>query len=274
VRRPFCLRHRETSMTGQCDPEFIQLAETLADVARPIARRYFRADASVDLKADKSLVTVADREIETAMREIIGDVFPDHEICGEEHGGEIRGEGYQWVLDPIDGTSAFVMGAPTFGVLIALALDGVPILGIIDQPISSERWIGALGRGATFNGSKIQTRDRALEDALVFTTAPEYFPDPKDAAGFGRLSKSAQTVRYGADCYGFGLVAMGHVDLVVEAILNPWDFAAVVPVVREAGGLMTDWRGAPLTLASDGHVLAAGGPTSHAQALAKLGGEN
>ena len=257
-------------MTGQCDPEFIRLAEALADAARPIARRYFRANASVDLKADKSLVTVADREIETELRTIIGAAFPDHEICGEEHGGEIRGEGYQWVLDPIDGTSAFVMGAPTFGTLIALALDGVPILGVIDQPISGERWIGAQGRGATFNGSRMTTRDSALENALMFTTAPEYFPDPADFKAFKDVAASARTVRYGADCYGFGLLAMGHVDLVVEAVLKPWDFAALVPVVHEAGGFMTDWQGAPLTLASDGHVLAAGGPTSHAQALAKL----
>ena len=205
------------------------------------------------------------------MRAIIGAAFPDHEICGEEEGGVVRADGYQWVLDPIDGTSAFVMGAPTFGVLIALALDGGPILGIIDQPISGERWIGAAGRGATFNGARINTRDRAtLNDAMVFTTSPEYFEDPGDLAAFNDVASQARSVRYGADCYGFGLVAMGYVDLVVEASLKPWDYAAIVPVVSEAGGIVTDWRGAPLTLESDGHVLAAGGPICHAAALARL----
>ena len=207
-------------MTTQCDHEFIRVAEQLADAARPIARRYFRAGVQVDQKADNTMVTTADREIETVMREIIGAAFPDHKICGEEQGGAVRGEGYQWVLDPIDGTSAFVMGAPTFGTLIALARDGVPILGVIDA--------------------------------------------------FNDVAKQARSVRYGADCYGFGLVAMGCVDLVVEASLKPWDYAAVIPVVCEAGGIVTDWCGAPITLQSDGHVLAAGGPTCHAAALSIL----
>ena len=258
-------------MTTQCDHEFIRVAEQLADAARPIARRYFRAGVQVDQKADNTMVTTADREIETVMRGIIGAAFPDHKICGEEQGGAVRGEGYQWVLDPIDGTSAFVMGAPIFGTLIALARDGVPILGVIDQPISGERWVGASGRGATFNGARINTRDSVgLKEALVFTTSPEYFEDPRDIDAFNDVAKQARSVRYGADCYGFGLVAMGCVDLVVEASLKPWDYAAVIPVVCEAGGIVSDWCGAPITLQSDGHVLAAGGPTCHAAALSIL----
>jgi fructose-1,6-bisphosphatase/inositol monophosphatase family enzyme len=163
------------------------------------------------------------------------------------------------------------MGVPTFGTLIALARDGVPILGIIDQPISGERWVGASGRGATFNGARINTRNSAgLKEALVLTTSPEYFEEPRDIDAFNDVAKQARSVRYGADCYGFGLVAMGYVDLVVEASLKPWDYAAVIPVVCEAGGIVTDWRGAPVTLESDGHVLAAGGPTCHAAALSIL----
>ncbi|MDC0986520.1 histidinol-phosphatase [Alphaproteobacteria bacterium] len=258
-------------MTTQCDPEFIRVAEHLADAARPIARRYFRAGVQVDQKADNTMVTTADQEIETVMRGVIGAAFPGHKICGEEQGGAVRGEGYQWVLDPIDGTSAFVMGVPTFGTLIALARDGVPILGIIDQPIAGERWVGASGRGATFNGARINTRNSAgLKEALVLTTSPEYFEEPRDIDAFNNVAKQARSVRYGADCYGFGLVAMGYVDLVVEASLKPWDYAAVIPVVCEAGGIVTDWRGAPVTLESDGHVLAAGGPTCHAAALSIL----
>lgn len=258
-------------MTVSCDPRFIDVAVKMADAARPVVRKYFRGGFDVESKGDQSLVTIADKETEAALRAVLAAECPDHEICGEEMGGAISGKGYQWVLDPIDGTSAFVMGTPMFGTLIALAYDGVPILGIIDQPIADERWIGALGHGTTFNGKPAKTRSCArLADAMVYTTAPRYFPEGADFNTFTKMTRHVRYLRYGAECYGFGLVASGHVDMVFEATLNPWDFAALVPVVTEAGGVMTDWDGKPLTLHADGHVIAAGSRQCHEELVELL----
>lgn len=249
--------------------EYIAIAERLADAARPIVRRYFRAPIVIETKADASPVTRADREVEAALRDILRETCPDHAVIGEELGGAPVATGPLWILDPIDGTSAFAAGVTMFGVLIALAIDGEFVLGIIDQPINDERWRGARGSATVFNGAPARVSGCArLGDARLYTTAPEYFGDTLDA--FHRIRDQARFTRYGADCYAVGLLASGHVDLIVEAGLKLWDFAALVPVVENAGGVITDWRGARLTTASDGNFVAAGSAALHDAALELL----
>jgi len=251
---------------------FLALAIDLADAAGVAIRPYFRRPIAVDDKPDLSPVTVADRAAEAAMRQLITARFPEHGIIGEEFGREREEAEFTWVLDPIDGTKSFISGVPLFGTLIALAYRGRPILGIIDQPILRERWIGAAGRATTFNGNPVRTRPcAALAAATVFSTSPDMFVGA-DVAAHAKIAAAAKLVRYGADCYAYGLVALGFVDLVVEASNKPYDFCAMPPIVEGAGGIATDWRGAPLTLASDGRVLVAGDRRAHQQALALLAG--
>ena len=246
---------------------FIGLANELADAARPIAARYFRTQVAIDDKTDNSPVTIADREAETAMRDLLTRHVPEHGVFGEEHGAVRTDAEYVWVLDPIDGTKAFITGLPIFGTLIALLHRGKPVMGIIDQPILKERWLGVEGQRSTFNGQPISVRAcPSLANAYMYSTAPIMFPGayekPHEA-----LTKKVKLFRWGGDCYAYGLLASGHVDLVVEASLKLYDFAALVPVVKGAGGLITDWRGKELDMNSDGSVLAAGDAKIHAESM-------
>ena len=252
----------------------IALATRLADAARAAILPYWRADFALEDKDDASPVTAADRAAEAAMRAMIEAAHPGDGIIGEEYGSVREGAGRQWVLDPIDGTTSFVAGRPIFGTLIALMQDGFPILGIIDQPVSGERWVGAMGRPTLFNGQPAATRPcRALDQMVLATTSPSLFDDH---AAEHFMALAAQVARrrivWGGDCYNYGLVASGHVDLVVEAGLKLHDLAALVPVVEGAGGRMTDWDGRPLGADSSGHVIAAGDPALIEPALALLKG--
>ena len=256
---------------GELDP-FLALAVELADAAGAAIRPYFRQHIAVDDKPDLSPVTAADRAAEQAMRRLIAARFPEHGIIGEEFGREREHAEFVWVLDPIDGTKSFISGVPLFGTLIALARSGQPILGVIDQPISRERWVGAAGRATTFNGEPIRCRPcAALSAATVFSTSPDMFRGP-DGAAHGRVAGATKLVRFGADCYAYGLLAHGFIDLVVEASLKPYDFSAVLPIVEGAGGVATDWQGRPLDLHSDGRVLVSGDSRVHREALALLAG--
>ena len=252
--------------------DFVALANSLADAARPIAARYFRTPVTVDDKSDLSPVTIADREAETAMRALLKKHVPAHGVFGEEHGAERTDAEYVWVLDPIDGTKAFITGLPIFGTLIALLHRGVPVLGIIDQPILKERWLGAAGRPSTLNGQPIKVRTCAsLDKAYMYSTAPQMFGGAL-AQRHEALAGKVKLFRWGGDCYAYGLLASGHVDLVVEHDLKLYDFAALAPVIKGAGGLITDWRGKELDMRSDGSVLAAGDPAVHRAAAEVLTG--
>jgi len=252
------------------EPRFVQLANELADAARPIAARYFRTQVTIDDKTDNSPVTIADREAETAMRDLLTRHVPDHGVFGEEHGAVRTDAEYVWVLDPIDGTKAFITGLPIFGTLIALLHRGKPVMGIIDQPILKERWLGVAGERSTFNGQPISVRAcPSLANAYMYSTAPIMFPGAY-AKPHEKLTKQVKLFRWGGDCYAYGLLASGHVDLVVEASLKLYDFAALVPVVKGAGGLITDWRGRELDMTSDGAVLAAGDAAVHRAASGVL----
>ena len=251
---------------------FLALALRLADAAGEVIQPYFRKPIAVIDKPDLTPVTAADRAAEETMRGLIEARFPEHGILGEEFGRAREGAEFIWTLDPIDGTKSFISGVPLFGTLIALTRDRRPIVGVIDQPISRERWVGASGRQTTLNGAAIRCRPcPVLAAATLFTTTPDMFKG-EDAASFVRVSAAVKLTRFGADCYAYGLLAAGFVDLVLEANLKPYDFCAMVPIVEGAGGVASDWRGRSLDLASDGRILVAGDRRAHGAALALLGG--
>jgi inositol-phosphate phosphatase/L-galactose 1-phosphate phosphatase/histidinol-phosphatase len=251
----------------------IALAEALADAARGIIRRYFRRKIAVDDKSDLTPVTIADREAEAAMRRLIEARFPEHGIIGEEHGRTRETARRVWVLDPIDGTKSFISGIPLFGTLIALCEGGRPVLGVIDQPILGERWVGAAGQPTTLNGAPVHCRPcPRLAQATLFSTAPDLMFQGADAAGFARLRAQVKLTRTGADCYAYAQLASGFIDLVVEGQLKPYDYCALAPVIEGAGGVITDWQGRALDLASDGRVIACGDPALAPAARAALTG--
>jgi inositol-phosphate phosphatase/L-galactose 1-phosphate phosphatase/histidinol-phosphatase len=253
-----------------CVREFEGFATRLADAAGAVVRRYYRAPLTVESKSDASPVTLADREAEQVLREAIRATYPDHGIDGEEFPGERLDAEFVWHLDPIDGTKSFVVGRPLFGTLIALTRAGRPVLGVIDQCILGERWLGGAGRSSTWNGQSIRVRSCAtLRDAVLSLTSPQMFSAAERAA-VARLEGAVKFPVYGGDCYGYGLLAMGFIDLIVEADLDVHDFMALVPVIEGAGGIVTDWRGAPMTRASDGRIVAAGDPRIHESALKLL----
>jgi inositol-phosphate phosphatase/L-galactose 1-phosphate phosphatase/histidinol-phosphatase len=261
-------------MTDPCPDVFLALGEQLADAAGEVLLRYFRQPLGIIDKADESPVTVADREAETTMREIIAKAFPDHGVVGEEHGPDRADAQYVWVLDPVDGTKAFLSGIPLFGTLIALMREGKPILGIIDQPVTRERWTGAAGRPTLFNGESVRTAPRGgLGDAVLWSTSPHMFDkDEAERDGFARLRDAVKFVHYGGECYQYAMLAMGHIDLVVEGEMAPYDYCAHVPVIEGAGGVITDWQGGPLGLKSGGKVVAAASQELHEAARQILAG--
>lgn len=263
---------RRTTSAARCPAAYIALAGRLADAAGRVSRRYFRTGVRVHGKDDASPVTIADRQAEAAMRAMIERTVPAHGIVGEEH-GTVRGDAeYVWVLDPIDGTKSFISGIPLFGTLIALLHRGRPILGVIDQPILRERWIGAAGRPTRFCGARARTRRcAALGEATLFSTSPHMF-GRRDYAAFERLRRQVKLPRYGGDCYAYGVLASGHVDIVVEAGLKPYDYLALVPVIEGAGGRVTDWEGRAVGLASGGRICAVGDPRLQSAALRALAG--
>ena len=255
-----------------CPERFVSLAERLVEATGPILRRYYRAAIDVEIKSDASPVTRADRESETAMREIIEAEFPEAGIFGEEHGSVRLDAEYVWVLDPLDGTKAFITGKPLFGTLVALLRRGVPIAGVIDAPVLNERWVGAAGRPTTLNGKPARTSAcRALRDAMLNTTTPDMF-EGQDGEAFTRLRQTVRGTHFGGDCYGYALLASGFLDLVVEARMKPFDYLALVPVIEGAGGRATDWAGRPLGIEGDGRVLAAATPDLHNAAAGILAG--
>jgi myo-inositol-1(or 4)-monophosphatase len=240
---------------------FAAAAEDFADAAGAVIRPLFRSALLVEAKGDASPVTKADRDAEEAIRDLIAQRFPDHGVIGEEHGEHRPHAEWVWVLDPIDGTRAFVTGRPLFGSLIGLLHRGAPVLGIIDQPVTGERWVGVQGRPTRFRapiGGTAACRPCAtVGQAELSSTSPDVYGDA-DRPGFERLRGAARRVTWGGDCYAYGLLALGLVDIVVDATMNPWDWAALVPVVEGAGGRVTGWRGEALTLDADGRVLAVG----------------
>lgn len=246
---------------------YLEFASTLCDGARAILETRYRAVPEAEWKADQTPVTVADREVETFLRDAILGAYPEHGILGEEHGSVRLDAEYVWALDPIDGTKSFAAGKPLFTTLIGLCRNGVPVVGAIEAPGTGERWLGATGLGTIYQEARVQTAaDRALDTAVLTATHPDMFEGGRLAA-FEALSRASRYTLYGSDAYGYGQLARGDLHLVCEADLKPFDWCALVPVVQGAGGTITDWSGAPLTLSSDGTALAAAGPALHQAAL-------
>lgn len=236
--------------------DFIEFSSYLADEAGQIICQYFRQSFDVEQKGDESPVTIADRRVEERLRHIIEERRPEDGIIGEEFGIKEAKNQYTWVLDPIDGTKSFVIGRPTFGTLIALCENGVPILGIIDQPINKERWIGAKGIPTTFNGDKIKTvKCENIKSARMACTSPSQLPTL-----WQKLEQNGKMFAWGGDCYSYGLLAMGGLDVVIETQLGIHDFAALPPIVEGAGGCMCDWKGDSLTIGTgnEASVIAVG----------------
>jgi len=238
-----------------------EFACQLADAAEKEILKYFRCPIDIEDKTDTSPVTQADKNSERIMRELLKERFPDHGIVGEEYGKENENAEFVWVLDPIDGTKSFIAGVPLFGTLIALLHNGRPVIGVINQPYTQERWVGVLGKQTTLNGKKIRTRGcSGLNQAVLFSTADETMFNLEDRRRFDVLCAQTKIARFSTDCYGYGLLAAGLGDIVCEADLKLYDYAALVTVVSGAGGIMTDWSGNDLFDSADlgGHVLALG----------------
>jgi histidinol phosphatase-like enzyme (inositol monophosphatase family) len=227
---------------------------------------------AADLKADQSPVTLADRNAEQAMRAVLGERCPDCGILGEEFGLERSSARLRWVLDPIDGTRAFITGRPTFGTLVALLDGDTPVIGIIDQPITRERWVGAAGRRTVFTGTLGgQVGTRACPDlahAELSCTSPEMLGD--DLPRWRQLAGQVRRTYWGGDCYAYGLLALGQIDVIAECDLKPWDWAALLPVVEGAGGRVTDWQGNPPSTGGDGRIVAVGDPSLLPHVVAAL----
>lgn len=253
--------------------KLIEAAEAAADAAGAVIRPLFRGGLIAELKGDLSPVTLADRRAEQAMRGVLEARFPEHGVLGEEFGLDRPEARLRWVLDPIDGTRAFITGRPVFGTLIGLLDGDTPNLGVIDQPVTGERWIGAPGRRTLFRGpfggSVGCRRCLSLADAELSCTSPQMF-SAVDVPRWERLSAAARRTSFGGDCYAYGLLALGQIDVIAEADLKIWDWAALAPVVEGAGGRLTDWRGQPLRPDGDGRALAVGDPALLAEAVALL----
>ena len=246
----------------------------MADAARAATLRHFR---KTGLSADNKLaegfdpVTVADRESEAAMRAVLARRRPQDGILGEEMAPQAGQSGLTWVIDPIDGTRGYLAGTPTWGVLIAVADTEGPIYGLIDQPYIGERFEGGFGRARVvgpLGEHPLRCRPaRPLDQAILFSTFPEV-GSPGEFAAFRRVADRVRMVRYGTDCYGYALIAVGQIDLVIEAGLQPYDVQGPIAVIEAAGGLVTDWQGRPCP--QSGQVLAAANAAIHAEAMALL----
>jgi len=251
--------------------DLIDLGLRLVDASGAVLRRHFRAGLTGDIKGDGSPVTIADKQTERAIRDILDRERPQDGIVGEEEGTKNKDAEYVWVIDPIDGTKPFMTGRPTFVTLVALLRNGKPIFGIIDQPISGERWIGIAGRPTTFNGKPIKTRSCAdLKSAVVYAGSVE-FGEP-GRSKFFKMAEKASVTTIGGDAYAYGLLSMGFIDVCTDWVMGLYDVMALVPIVEGAGGVITMWDGKLLGFDIDGTVVAAGDKRVHAEAMAALNG--
>ncbi|SMR70790.1 myo-inositol-1(or 4)-monophosphatase [Aliiroseovarius halocynthiae] len=259
------------ALSTETKTELIRVANVLADAARTAVLPHFRSDGlTADNKLDEGFdpVTEGDRAAEKAMRALLAEMRPEDAIVGEEFGAKEGASGLTWVLDPIDGTRGFLSGTPTWGVLIAVGPETGPQLGVIDQPYIKERFLGGFGEAwvdGPMGRRELRTRVTSeLSDAILFTTFPEVGTSAEGEA-FHAVSRQTKLTRYGMDCYAYGLVAAGQVDLVIEAGLQSYDVQAPIAVIEAAGGIVTDWQGDPVH--QGGRVLAAANAKLHAQAL-------
>lgn len=250
---------------------YFDFANLLADASGEILRAGFKTSYKIEEKADQSPVTQLDTKVEQCIRALIEEKFPEHGIVGEELGNIREESPYQWVIDPIDGTKAFIAGKTTFTTLIALLHHEKPVIGIIDQPILRERWSGVTGEQSLYNKVPLPhlNNQKSLQTASISTTSTDYFTE-EQAAKFAKLCEKAENCILGGDAYAYGLLASGNLDIVVDAGMKPYDFLTLSPVIEGVSGIITDWAGKPLTLRSDGSVIACANNGLHGEALGLL----
>ncbi len=250
--------------------KYLDFANELGGCARSIALEYFRRPTTKWTKPDHTPVTEVDLKIENHLRDMIGSHYPQHGVIGEEHGVVNNNAQLRWCIDPIDGTKSFVYGVPTFGTLIALTFQTRPIVGVIEHPALNERWCGASGIQSTWQGQICKTNDQdSLSDSVVYATSPDMFSE-KERGVFDKLSSAVKLRQFGVDCHAYSLLASGHIDIVMESDMKPYDMMALVPVVENAGGVMTDWSGQALTTESGPQVLAAANSRLHRKCIDEI----
>lgn len=250
--------------------DFLDFAEKLADQSRKTLLAVKDEAPEVDIKSDASFVTTTDKAVETALRTMIQETYPDHGILGEEFDNINIEADFVWVLDPIDGTAAFVAGIPVYGTLIGLAWKGRPYIGVIDHPVTSDRWVGVSGQMAEHNDVPVRVRECAsIETAYTTCSNPDFMTED-EFARFTVLRKRAQNVQYGGSCYSYGVLASGRTDLAIDSGLEAFDVYASAAIIEGAGGFITDWNGDPITFDMIGHVIAAGDKTRLQDAITIL----
>lgn len=248
--------------------QLFNFANYLADEAAKISRKYFRNLATVESKENLTPVTIADREIELHLRQLIHDLYPEHGIIGEEFANDANSCEYCWVIDPIDGTVAFSTGKPTFTTLVALIKNNQPLLSVIDQPILNERFSAINGVAARLNNQIIATSSvTELKDVRLNATTPYMFVTDYERQTFEKVRRAVKLTSFGGDAYAFGLLASGNIDVIVEADLQYYDVAALVPIISAAGGIISDWQGNQLTKDFNGQCLACANSELHQQVL-------
>ena len=254
------------TLKNQMD-EFISFANILADESAKVIMEYFRQTLTIENKDDDTPVTIADKKSELKIRELINKSYPSHGILAEEFDNTNLDSEYIWVIDPIDGTRSFIAGHKDFGTLIALLYKKKPVLGIINCPAHKERWIGVENQITTLNGKNIKTSSKkSIEDCYAITTGL-YFKNGTFRNGFDKIIKKSKYYIFGGDCYMYGMLSSGLVDIVVEDTLKAHDYMALVPVIQGAGGVITDKYNKPITLDSDGSVVATANSLIHKQAI-------
>lgn len=252
--------------------EFTSFANRLADAARACIAEFAGQAPEPIQKSDGSPVTAVDQAVEDRLREMIAEAYPGHGIVGEERGATGADREFVWVIDPIDGTLPFLAGFPVFGTLLALVRDHVPVMGIIEMPMTGERWVGCQGLPTTHNGKPVKTR--ACDDlsvALMSTSNPDFYAEA-DRPALERMRAATRWGVYGGSCLAYGRIASGYIDVGIDVAFDPLDYLALVPVIEGAGGVVTDWDGNPLTLHSGDRFVAAGDSRTHLKTLAVLAG--
>ena len=253
-------------MTHQYD-EFVKFANFLADESSIIITKYFRTKININNKSDNTPVTIADKKAELKIREIINKKFPNHGILAEEFEHQNKEADFLWVIDPIDGTKSFIAGHKDFGTLISLLFNKNPIIGIIDCPAHNERWVGIKDHHTTCNNIKVSTSSiKKIEDSYLFTSG-EFFYEPFLKKGFERIKEQSKYFRYGGDCYMYGMLASGLIDVVIEDTLKVHDYMALVNIIEGAGGKITDKFGKNVSIESDGSLVASCNPNIHQELI-------
>ena len=247
--------------------ELINFSNYLADESEKIIKEYFRKPFKVENKTDESPVTIADKNTELKIRELIEEKYPDHGILGEEFDSKNLDSEFLWVIDPIDGTRSFIAGHKDFGTLIALLHNNKPIIGIINCPMHEERWVGIKNQKTTLNGGEINTSEINLLSKSYVCTSGLYFKNDHFRKGFNQIVKQSNYHRFGGDCYMYGMLATGLIEIVIEDTLKPHDYMALIPVIEGAGGIISDRYGKAIDLDSDGSVVVSANDELHKQLI-------